>query len=128
MSVSTRRTVLYADDESSILGLAALCLEIQGLEALTASTGEEAVELFEQNHESIAVVMLDLNMPGMDGDEVAHMIRERVPFMPIILVSGYPKEDVEERLDLAPFAGYLQKPFTLDTLTQSVTTVLSVHR
>src|SRR5262245_45625168 len=59
--------VLVADDEPAVLSLTARCLEHLGLRALCTASGEEAVELFVQHQGEVALVLLDLNMPGRGG-------------------------------------------------------------
>ncbi|MEZ4494564.1 MAG: response regulator [Dehalococcoidia bacterium] len=121
-----RRTILYADDESSILGLAALCLEALGFEALTAPDGETAVRLYEKHARRIDAVMLDLTMPGLDGQEAARAIRAMGATIPITLVSGYGPEDLEGRIDSGLFDAFLTKPFTLESLGGAIRALLGV--
>lgn len=121
-----RRTILYADDESSILGLAALCLEALGFEALTAPDGETAARLYEKHAGRIDAVMLDLTMPGLDGQEAARAIRAMGATIPITLVSGYGPEDLEGRIDSGLFDAFLTKPFTLESLGGAIRALLGV--
>ena len=121
-----RWTILYADDESSILGLAALCLEALGFEALTAPDGETAVRLYEKHARRIDAVMLDLTMPGLDGQEAARAIRAMGATIPITLVSGYGPEDLEGRIDSGLFDAFLTKPFTLESLGGAIRALLGV--
>jgi CheY-like chemotaxis protein len=124
--VNTRKTILYADDESSILGLAALCLEALGFEALTAADGAEAIRLFEAHHDRIDAIMLDLTMPQADGQEAARAIRALGTTAPVVLVSGYGPEDLQGKVDSTLFDAYLTKPFTLDSLGLAIRHILGV--
>ncbi len=124
--MKSRQTILYADDESSILGLAALCLEALGFEALTAPDGQAAVELFHEHKDRIEAVMLDLTMPKLDGQEAARAIREAGATKPVVLVSGYGPDDLAGRIDASLFDAFLAKPFTLETLGLAIREVLGV--
>jgi CheY-like chemotaxis protein len=80
------KTILFVDDEPSILKLRRLVFEALGYSVLTAISGEEALEALEL-HQADAVV-LDYLMPGMDGEETARRIRQQRGNIPIILSSG----------------------------------------
>jgi CheY-like chemotaxis protein len=119
------RTILVADDESAILGLAALSLDALGHRSVTASDGQQALDRFLEHNSEIDAVMLDLTMPRMNGEEAARHIRAICPGVPIVLVSGYGREDVEARVDNSLFSGFLQKPFMLDTLAAAIDRALA---
>jgi CheY-like chemotaxis protein len=121
------RTILVADDESAILGLAALSLDALGHRSLTAANGQEALDLFMRQGPEIDAVLLDLTMPRMNGEETARHIRAINPEVPIVLVSGYGREDVESRVDCSLFSGFLQKPFVLDSLAAAIENALATR-
>lgn len=122
------RTILVADDEPSILGLAALSLEALGHRALTAANGEEALDRYLEHSSEIDAVLLDLTMPQLDGEGVARKIRALNRRVPIVLVSGYDQREVESRVDYTLFTGFLQKPFVLDTLAGALDRAIAVSR
>jgi CheY-like chemotaxis protein len=119
------RTILVADDESAILGLAALSLDALGHRSFTAADGQQALDQFLEHSTEIDAVMLDLTMPRMNGEEAARHIRAISPDIPIVLVSGYGREDVEARVDNSLFSGFLQKPFVLDSLAAAIDQALA---
>jgi CheY-like chemotaxis protein len=82
----TAKTILFVDDEPSILRMRRLVFEALGYAVLTALSGEEALEAIEQH--SVDAVVLDYLMPGMNGEETALCIRELRGDIPIILSSG----------------------------------------
>ena len=82
----TAKTVLFIDDEDSILEIRRLIFESMGYSVLTAISGEEALKTFELH--PVDVVVLDYLMPGMNGEETARCIRKLRSDIPIILSSG----------------------------------------
>ncbi len=101
--------ILVIDDEEGVRETAAQILEQSGFDVLTASGGRMGVELFEDHQESIGVVLLDLTMPGMEAEKVFREIRLRSNAVPVILMSGYSKEMLEDRFTGSEL--FIQKPF-----------------
>jgi len=117
-------TVLVVDDEPQIRELLKIILERKGFTVLTANDGVQAVEVFRQNHDDIACVLLDLTMPNMGGEEAfieLHKIRDDVP---VVLVSGYSEEQLEERVQHLGFTSFLKKPVGSKSLLEKVRTTL----
>ena len=83
---------------------------------LEAANGREALTQFADRREEIAVVLLDLMMPMMDGAATFRELRRLKPELPVLFASGYSAKDVLERLDGATPDGFLQKPFTLQSI------------
>ncbi len=110
-------TILLADDEESLRALGAEMLESLGYTVLTAENGREAVELFQQHRQRIAMVILDLTMPHLDGSEAFRALRKIDPEVKVILASGYTQEDVAARFAGKGLSGVLQKPFSIDRLS-----------
>ncbi len=115
--MSTRKPrVLIVDDEESIHLLYTEELEEEGYEIYSAMDGPEALELVEKVNPDI--VVLDINMPGMNGIEVLRKIKEMKPQLPVILCSAYP----EYKQDLASWASddYIIKSYNLTELKESI--------
>ncbi|TFG45541.1 MAG: response regulator [Candidatus Brocadiia bacterium] len=110
-------TVLIADDEEVIRSLAQEVLEMYGYRVLKAVDGQEALEIFEREFESIDVVILDVCMPRMSGDEVLPLLLQKKPELKAILCSGFGQERVSDKnLNFGSMA-FLNKPYrTLDLL------------
>ena len=104
-------TVLLVDDDEAVRTVAAMMLEEQGLEVIMAADGAEGVERFRSHAEEIRVVILDLTMPGLSGEEAFREIRRIRPDVPVILTSGYNENDVTTRFAGKGVAGFIQKPF-----------------
>jgi two-component system response regulator CpxR len=89
------KRVLCVDDDPDTLKVRKLLLESRGYSVLTATSGEEALNLISPAA-SVDLVLLDYVMPGMNGDELAEKVREKFPALPVVAVSGV--EKLPERL------------------------------
>ena len=115
-----KKVVLFVDDEEIVLTLGSLMLQKLGCNVLTASKGQEAIEILKKNQ--VDFVVLDMQMPGMSGYEVYHQLKEIQPQVKILLASGYTGDQSEKRIESIGFNGYLQKPFTLKQLYEKIET------
>jgi PAS domain S-box-containing protein len=113
-------TVLLVDDESMVRSSGKRLLERLGYRVLSAANGAEAVEMFRQNQKEICLVLLDLIMPIMDGEETFIQLRRIDPTVRVLLSSGYTKEEKADGLMNMGAVGFLQKPFDLKTLVQEL--------
>lgn len=86
-SCASSRTVLFVDDDPSLLEAHRLMFEFMGYSVFTAESGEEALEVLQST--AVDAVVLDYEMPGMDGEETARQIRKMHGHLPIILSSGF---------------------------------------
>jgi PAS domain S-box-containing protein len=113
--VPSRRKILVIDDDGLILMNTVALLEDLGHVALDATSGREALALFEQ-HYDIDLLITDQIMPGMSGCEVVALILEQRPELPVILATGYGEIPPE----LEPKIIRLNKPFTQAALTRAI--------
>ncbi len=112
--------ILVVDDDEAVLELAREFLERAGFDVLAAESGRAGVALLRDRKDEIAAVVLDLVMPGMGGGEaMLEMLRIR-PELPVIVTSGYDKENVAERLKSREISGFLYKPYEAEDLVESV--------
>jgi CheY-like chemotaxis protein len=88
-------TILYIDDVPQALAIRKSTLESQGYDVLTASDGLSGIEMACSHH--VDVVLLDYEMPGMMGDEIASILKREHPQVPIIVLTGHAR-DVPEML------------------------------
>ncbi len=112
--------VLLVDDEALVRNIAQQMLEILGFEVLTASDGDEGVDLFRRHSQDIELVVLDLSMRRMGGEEAFHEIRRIRPDARILLASGYSAQTATERFKGQGLAGFIQKPYQLASFRDKV--------
>ncbi len=114
--------VLILDDEDSIRQFMKINLEYQGYQTVEASSGEEAIKVFEQEDPSVAI--LDVMLPGISGYEVCQVIREKSPKTGIIMVSAK-SQDIDKILGLERGADdYIIKPFNPQELILRVRSLM----
>ncbi len=111
-------TVLLVDDEETIRALGQRMLERLGFTVLTAADGFDAVELYRAHRSEIVIVLLDLTMPRMNGEEAFRELRRLDPDVRVIISSGYTDTDISPRFAGKGLAGFLQKPYALDSLRE----------
>ena len=126
--ISTPRAkgaILLADDEESVLCLGVRMLERLGFEAVTAKDGHEALARFAERPGDFRAAILDLTMPGLDGIETFHALHKLAPALPVVLSSGYEREEIAQRISAAGFAGFIQKPYNLDAFSKALSAALA---
>jgi diguanylate cyclase (GGDEF)-like protein len=118
--------ILAVDDQRYFRELIAGMLADEGFEAQTASSAEEALHVLENS--DFDIVLTDLVMPGMDGSELVHRIKERDPEQEIVVVTGV--VDVKTAVDAMKLGAtdYLLKPFDRRTLSVSLEGILQSRR
>ncbi len=119
--------VLFADDEDTVLAVGRNMLEHLGFTVLSAEDGLKAVDLFRRNAKDIVLVILDLTMPHLSGDEVYREIRRIRNDVPVIISSGFSRKDVMPRFAGKHLAGFLQKPYRIQDLSALIKSVLTVR-
>jgi DNA-binding response OmpR family regulator len=114
-------TILVVDDHPTIRAALRVVLAAEGNRILEASDGTRALEVVAE--EPADLVILDLNLPGMSGEEVLREVRDRIPPIPVIVVTA---EEAEERRVLSLGAvAYLRKPFGPEQLLSCVASALA---
>jgi PAS domain S-box-containing protein len=116
--------ILLVDDEKQVLSVGKKMLERFGFEVLTATDGQEAIKVFQENRHSIVCTLLDLTMPEMDGQETFRKIRRIQADARIILCSGYNEQEVAEKFAGEKLSGFLQKPYHITSLQKKIQEVL----
>jgi PAS domain S-box-containing protein len=108
--------VLVADDDPDVRVVVEQMLKQRGFDVLTASDGQEALEIYGARGDGIAVVLLDVTMPRLDGLEAARELRRLGAGMPIVMMSGYAERQITAQQGSHEATGFLQKPFTEERL------------
>ncbi|MBI5844504.1 MAG: PAS domain S-box protein [Deltaproteobacteria bacterium] len=122
--VTGDETILLVDDEESILETNADLLRALGYTVLPAQSGREAVEIYRDNKDGIKLVILDMVMPEMSGADVYAGLREINHDVLVLLCSGYAINSLAGRIMDAGCNGFLQKPFTIEQISQSIRAIL----
>ncbi len=113
-------TVLVVDDEEAVRDLARAVLEHHGIEVLEAEDGESALSVYAEASERIGLVLLDLTMPGLDGEETFHRLQKLRPDVRVVLSSGYNEQQATSRFAGLGLAGFLRKPYRAEQLLTMV--------
>jgi CheY-like chemotaxis protein len=116
--------ILLVEDESYVRDVACEILESEGYQVLTAKSGQEALEMFEQSS-PVQLLLTDVVMPGMNGHDLAKRLKARDPELKTIYMSGYIEGAEAQMFRHDSTLAFIQKPFTLESLTAMVKQVLS---
>jgi len=124
----SREKILIVDDEPDITKTICIGLESEGYEVLTAMDGKEALE--KVRDESPDLIVLDIMLPGMNGDEVALKLREKEEYkhIPIILITALVQQCDEESISNMKVDFCLKKPFELDELSKKIRELLNSYK
>ncbi len=119
-------TVLVVDDEKNYLVVLSAFLTEEGYETLTADNGQQALEIIGST--DLDLVLTDMKMPSMDGIELLGHIKEKVPDLPVVMMTAYGTvEKAVEAMQLGAF-NFVQKPFENETLKQIVDKAVATYR
>jgi CheY-like chemotaxis protein len=121
-------TILVVEDNEEVRGLIETVLSRLGYTLLTASNGHEAIGIFEENSESIRLVITDVVMPEMGGVEMSVILKERKPSLPIIALSGYPIGIEEDSIKDAGIEELIHKPVHINTLAEMLYKLLNKNQ
>lgn len=114
-----RGTVLVVDDQAAVRSVACRILEHLGFDTLCASNGARALELYRTHQDEIALVLLDLTMPVMDGRETLDALLALRPDLPIVMSSGY-DEGVDPASAPGRARGFLHKPYRIQEVREAI--------
>jgi PAS domain S-box-containing protein len=121
-------TILVVDDEPMVRALARRVLEMYGYSVREAESGESALqEMLADPEGRIALAVVDVVMPGMNGQKLGERLREVRPRLPLVYMSGYTGDELSRRRLLHPTVPCLQKPFHPDELVVRVQEQLRPH-
>lgn len=112
--------ILVIDDEESVRMAVADILDMEGLPVLAAADGADGIALYAQWQAEVSLIILDLSMPGLSGEETLAGLRRLDPTVPIILSSGYSQREATRRFAGQTVSGFLQKPYDAEALIAEV--------
>ena len=116
--------ILVVEDEEMVRRMACRALEDYGYRVLEASDGSAALALLSRGDEPVDLVLCDIVMPGLSGPALGAALAELRPGIPIIYMSGYPRQDVDRRQLVPSGAQFVQKPFRAEDLVGKVRAAL----
>ena len=118
-----KKVILCVDDNEQSLSLRKFMLETRGYRVLIASSGREAIDVFQQAG-AVDLVLADLLMPEMDGVAALREIRRKTSDLKVLISSGYTSPEKAPVLESLGIDGFVQKPFELVKLASTVRDVL----
>jgi len=121
---SRQPVILFADDDKLCLDVTVQMLNRIGYSVLEATDGQEAVEVYKNNQDSVDLVILDMKMPH-NGGRTFEQLRKINTDLKIILTSGYSEDSVIRELINQGCNCFLQKPFDLKILSQKIKDALN---
>ena len=117
-------TILLVDDDKELREFLYQHLQHCGHAVLQAGSGQEALERFRRNQD-IDLVITDIVMPGMSGDQLAVKLFESQPALRVLFISGNAPNHVESAVQLDEGVNFLRKPFSIETLERTIATMLT---
>jgi PAS domain S-box-containing protein len=116
--------ILLVDDEEMILKIGQDMLERLGYRVITAPNGKRALEIYRRDQNKIDMVILDMIMPDMSGEETYVQLKEINPSIKSLLSSGYSMNGKTQEILKKGYSGFIQKPFNMINLSQKVRKIL----
>ncbi|MCF6301866.1 MAG: response regulator [Devosiaceae bacterium] len=117
--------ILLVEDDESVMAFSSRALEATGYEVYKADGGEEALEILDEINYEIDLMISDVMMPEMDGPTLMLEVREHLPDLNVIFVSGFAEDEVRSKLSDDRSVEFLSKPYSFDQLNSKVKAVLS---
>jgi two-component system, cell cycle sensor histidine kinase and response regulator CckA len=124
---ATGQTVLVVEDEGAIRGNVRDCLQQLGYAVLEAESGEDALEICQQKQGKIDLVITDLIMPGIGGQELARQLGEQYPNVRVLFTSGYTEGTVAQLEMLQEGSSFLPKPYSVADLSSAIHRILALR-
>jgi two-component system cell cycle sensor histidine kinase/response regulator CckA len=116
--------VLVVDDEDSVLNIGERMIQSLGFTVVRAVDGKEALSAFREHAGELVCVLLDLSMPHLGGEDTFREMHRLHPEIPVILTSGYTEKDATRNLSRQGLAGFLPKPYTINSLRDTLQAAL----
>ncbi|MEX0602269.1 MAG: PAS domain S-box protein, partial [Bacteroidota bacterium] len=121
-------TLLLVEDEEMLLDLLSSLLQTRGYTILTATDGEEAVNIYRNNHEKISLVLSDMGLPKLGGWEAFQQMKSINPGVKAILASGYLDPNLRFEMIAAGAQDFIQKPYVPDKILAKIREIIDAGR
>jgi two-component system, cell cycle sensor histidine kinase and response regulator CckA len=112
--------VLFVDDQEEVRVVGEKMLRRLGYTVLTASSGNEALQIVEQERGKLKLVMLDMIMPGINGEQAMKLMKQNDASLRVILCTGYNERALQEGFADRGFDAFLPKPFQFEDLVRCI--------
>ncbi|MBW1799411.1 MAG: response regulator [Deltaproteobacteria bacterium] len=116
--------ILLVDDNPMVTTVVSEMLGVLGHKVTVACNGQEAIQTYGVLGHNIDIVILDVNMPGMDGIETYENLKKMNPEIKVLAISGFCEEDKVEKILGSGFHGFLQKPFEISDLSEMLKSIV----
>ncbi len=117
--------ILVVDDEETMRITAREILEEAGYDIITAGDGPEALKIYKKEYKKLDMAIIDMAMPQMYGDELFRKMKRINPKVKVLLASGFTQDQRAIKILSEGVKGFLQKPFTINTLTSRVKEIIT---
>lgn len=124
--VKGKETILFVDDESTVIEGCEGMLNKMGYNVSTAGSGKEALEIYKRKSDEIDMVILDMIMPEMGGGETYDRLKEMNPDIKVLLASGYSIKGQATEILKRGCNGFIQKPFNMEALSMKIREILDI--
>lgn len=118
-------TILVIEDEEMVLDISRAVLNKLNYQVIEARNGQEAVSIAKEHDGTIDAALLDVGLPDVDGSQIFPLLKEARPNMKVIVCSGYSLEGPARQLLRDGAEGFIQKPFTLSALSETLKSALA---
>jgi len=112
--------ILLIEDEADICRAFSDAMSEQRVRVITASSGEQGIVLYRLHKDEVTLVVLDLSLPGINGEDTYRVLRRMNPEVKVVVSSGYADDYVRKTFRGFKMVGFLQKPYTWGTLVESM--------
>jgi CheY-like chemotaxis protein len=117
--------ILLVDDEAMVLDVGLQMIQKLGYQVITATSGQEAVDIYRAQKDAIDMVILDMVMPNGGGSKTYDHLKAIQPEVKILLSSGYSLDGQASRILERGCNGFIQKPFSIDSLSVKISEIIS---
>ena len=120
-------TILLIEDEEIVRDVSREILEKMGYRVLEAENGKRAIDIARSLDQDIDLAILDILLPDMGGEAIYPLLMDARPNLKVVVYSGYALDETAKRILSAGAQGFLQKPFSIDTLSETLNGLLAIN-